>query len=460
MDLTLATQAYERGAEGSAESICKNLYPARKEATDGRAVELRTTPGLEPFVTLSGNVRGYIATDGLFDGDIFAVAGAKFVRITSAGVVTELGAVPLTGNVTMAASRIEIAVCVAPKMYIYDGSTFAEVTDEDLPNVTSVDYINQRFIVSDDADRPYWTDLLDGSAVDGLNFLTAEAHPDKLVRVLSDGESFYAMGTRTIERIGAVSNPSSASAAFARIGSGVIKVGLAGIHAATVDVSTKIVGFVGSDRVIYITQGYDPQPISSTFINDELAKATDEELSAARCFAYSEGGDTHFVTSVPNVGTFVFLKSLGQWHTRSTGVASTWRADMHQNAWGQNYVASSSGAIIYRLSRDVLTDAGEVITREFTASSPVRSINEIRDVTVDAYADRDAKISMRKRKRGSKRQWGPWIDRSLQSPDNLCAALFRRLGKTFPPEEVFHFRVTDECGLVVTGVRANDGVAK
>lgn len=459
MDLNLATNAYEKGADGSAESVCRNLFPVRKDPTDGRSVELQTTPGLEAFVSLSGLVRGWIATDGLLDGDIFAVAGSNFVRITSAGVVSTIGTVPASGDVTMAASRIEIAICVAPYLYIYDGTTLARVTDADLPNVTSVDYINQRFVVSDDGDRFYWTDILDGSSVEGLNFATAEGHPDKIIRVLSDSESFYAMGTRTIERIGAVSNPSSASAAFARIGSGVIKMGLAGIHAAAVDVSTKIVGFIGSDRAIYITQGYDPQPISTPYINERLADATDAELAASRCYAYSEDGETHFVVTVPNIGTFVYIKSIGQWHTRTTG-ANAWRANMHVRAWGRNYAADSSGSVIYRLGRDVLTDAGAAITREFTASSPVRVINEIRDVTVDAYADRDAKISMRRLKRGSKRDFGPWIDRSLQSPDRLCAAAYRRLGKTFPPEEVFHFRVTDECALIVTGVRANDGIAK
>lgn len=460
MDLRLADQSYEEGADGSAEIVCLNMFPIAKPDTDGRGFELRSGPGLEKFCDVGGVVRGLIATDGLFNGDIFVVAGDKLKRVNSDGDVSEVGDLPVSGQVTMAATRTELAICVAPYLYVFDGTTLTQVTDPDLPDVYSVAYLNQRFILSDENDRIYWTDLLDGSSIDGLNFLTAESHPDKLVRVFTDGESIYACGDVSTELIGAVTNPSSASAAFARLGSGVLKSGLIGLHAIAVDIDSKTTAFVGHNRVIYISNGYQLRPISTPFINRLLADASLSDLQSIRCFTFTEEGETFFVVSIPNNATFAFVKSLQKWVQLQTHEQNTWRVNQHVYAFGTDYGASDGDTKLWRISPLIRTDAGEPIEQSFSAVAPVRGNNAVADITIDGFADRDCLISMRKRKPGRPREWGSYVDRAMQSPDEDCKALWRRLGKTFPPEEVFQFRVTDEAYLTITGVRANDGFVR
>ena len=456
MDIQLADQAYVQGADGGAEIICKNMYPVRSPSYDGRGFELLSCAGLNEFTSVTGNVRGLIAQDGLFNGDIFLVEDSNVCRVTSTGVKTIIGTVPLTGDVTMAASRIELAICVAPNLYTCDGTTITQVTDVDLPtSVTSVAYINQRFAITNDEDRLYWSALLDGSSWDGLNFLTAESSPDALVRVVSDGERLYAMGTTTTEHIGAVTNPSSASGAFARVGSGVIKSGLAGKHAVAIDVDSKAMGFVGHNRIVYVTTGYEVQEISTPFINAELDKASDANIAATRCFAYSEQGDTFFIVNVPSIGTFAYSKKLNKWHMRDTLSETNWRAELHVLAWGKNYVADTGSRKIWEMSRDILTDDGLEISKEFSGFIPVRQNGSFGELVLDAFASDDCKVGMRFSDNG--REWSSYVDRDVTSPDMDCVTVWRRLGKSTPPKRVFWFRITDEAKIVVRGLRVNDG---
>lgn len=456
MDLRLADQAYQTGTDGGAEIVCKNMFAAPTPSVDGRGYELLSVPGLEEFVDLEDSIRDWIAVEGLFGGDIFAVAANRLVRIDRAGTITDLGTLPFTGTVTMAATRIELAICVAPNLYIYDGTTLTQNTDPDLPNVYSVTELNQRFIVTDENDRSYWTNLLDGGSVDGLDFFTAESHPDKLVRSFSDGEKFYNMGSVSTETMGAVTNPSSSSNAFARLGSGVIKSGLAGVHAVAVDVNSLTVVFLGNERIVYATQGYEPQAISTPYIERRLHKASSDAIAATRIFAYSDEGENFFVMNVPNIGTFVYGKRLQKWHTRETFGKTNWRANMCVQAFGEDYVASAGENKIWRMSRSIANDAGKPISREFSASIAIRGINSVSEIMLDGYADRNCAVSMRRRLPGKKRLYSGYVDRFMQSPDREYSATWRRLGKTLPPEEIFNFRITDDACVTISGARAND----
>lgn len=458
MDLRLADQSYEQGVDGGAHIVCKNMFAIPKPDTDGTAFKLVSCPGLSEFVDMGANVRGVITTPGLFGGDMVVVAGTKVYRVTSAGVKTEIGTVPASGQVTLAASRVEVAICVAPYLYTSDGATTTKVTDGDLPDVYSVTYIAQRFVMSDVNDRQYWTDLLDGDSIQGTSFFTAESHPDKLIRVLSDGEKYYAMGVASIEAMGIVTNPATDANAFARLGSGVIKTGLAGIHAAALDPSTKTLAFLSNERVVYVTQGYDPTPISTPYIDEVLAKADATDISNTRCFAYTERGETFFAMTVPNVATFVFGKRLQKWHVRETFGSSTWRVNQYTSAFGKDYVASSDANKIWHLDADTRTDDGAVIQQEFSAGAAVRTVNAISDIVVDGYAQEACSITMRKRKPGKKRIYSSRVERNMQSPDQSCVPEWRRVGKTFPPEEVFEFQITDPVAVVITGVRANTAI--
>ena len=457
MDLYLADQAYEIGKDGGPEIVCHNMYAQPKPPVDGRGYELLSTPGLSAFATLSSNVRGMYSETGLFGGDIFAVVGPNVVRINEAGVVRILGIVASSGNVTIASTRVEIAIAVEPHLYICDGESITQVTDEDLPNVTSVTYLNQRFIISDDNDRSYWSDLLDGGSFDGLNFRTAESKPDSIIRVMSDGERYFEMGEESIEVVGSVTNPTSGSDAFARLGGGSLPVGIVGPYAACVDLDSKALGFVGHNRVIYITTGYDLTPISTPFINEQLEAASRIDIEKTRCFVYQQSGTTHFVVNVPNTGTFVFVKQGGKWHTRGSQDGN-WRADTYVYAFGKHYVANHDSNIIWLMSRATKTDNGHAISRKFSASLPARSVGAFGSLALDAFADVDTKVSMRFTDNG--RDWSSWVDRDLTSPDFNALTTWRRLGKAMPPQRIFEFRVTDNAILRVQGVRMNDAAVR
>jgi hypothetical protein len=456
MDLELAVEAYRQGAEGGPESICLNMYPEQIPSEDGRSYELKQIGGLSLFVDLGAAVRGWLALTDLFNGDIFAVAGTNVFRINSAGVATNIGTVPATGNVTIDATRIELGICVAPNLYTTDGATVTQVTDIDLPtNLTSVTAINQRFLVSTSADQYHWSELLAGGTWAALDFATAEAMPDNLIRVYSDGDRVHAFGGQSTEVIGAVTNPTSSSNAFSRLGGAVIRLGLAGIHAVATDIESKAVAFVANTRVIYATNGYQAQPISTPYIDGLMRDATATQMAGIRLYAYSEGGHSFLIVNIPDVGTFGFEKKLGKYHQRQTFGFTNWRGNMYVRAFGKHYVADEGDTKIWLLSDANLNDAGLKISREFTANAPVRSIVSLSELVLDCYTDRDAVVSMRYSDDG--RNYTSFVDRNITSPDSIASTSWRRMRGTKPPRRVFHFRATDDCPLVVRGARINDG---
>jgi hypothetical protein len=133
---------------------------------------------------------------------------------------------------------------------------------------------------------------------------------------------------------------------------------------------------------------------------------------------------------------------------------------MHTRAFGGHYVARAGQNFIYRMNPNVFTDATTTITRRFTASLPLRASMPVRDVSLDGYAQGECNIEMRRPREGQLREYGPYVARSMQSPDQPARPTWRRFGKGLSPELRFEFRITDDVGFRIDGVRVNDGVRR
>lgn len=463
-DLTLAAESFQEGVSGGVESIAQNVHIRPTPDQDGRVYEIEPVEGLDQSVSYSDNIRAIFAERDLFDGDLFTITGTSLIRFANAtsGSISKPsgpdGTVAATGDVTIAATRTEMAICVAPNLYIYDGSSTTQVTDPDLPNVTSVTAINQRFIISTDDDKYYWSDLLDGSSWDALNFATAEGAPDKIIRVFSDGQRVYAFGSVSTEVIGANTNPPTASEAFSRLGGGVLPKGIAGVHAVAMDQESQLVVFMGDNRVIYATNGYDLSPLSNVYMDSVFEAAAADDIAATRMYSYANDGRVLLVVNVPNVGTFVYNKSVQKWTRRTTQGQTNFRGNMYANVNTQHYVADENGTDIYVMDKAYTDDAGAIISKEFTASIPVRGRGNMRRLVLDAWSDCASKVSMRWTDDG--RRWTDWVDRDLRSPDTDGTTEWRKMGKARSPKRIFHFRITDACRFKVRGARINEGVER
>lgn len=129
---------------------------------------------------------------------------------------------------------------------------------------------------------------------------------------------------------------------------------------------------------------------------------------------------------------------------------------MHVRAFGKNYVAERGAGVLWNINRNILTDGGGLISREFSAMLPVRSNQHISELVLDAFTEtRGVKISMRQSDNG--REWSSFVDREMTNPDYEAVSVWRRLGKSRPPKRLFHFRITDPCAFSINGARVNDG---
>ncbi|PCI53877.1 MAG: hypothetical protein COB36_11605 [Alphaproteobacteria bacterium] len=459
MDLQLSVEAYDRSTTGGALEILQNMYSEQQPETDGRGHTLLSGPGITAYRNgyLGGNVRGFLAKDGLFDGDIFSVHGTNVYRTDSAGVQTLLGSVPASGLVTIAASRNEVLVCVDPGLYSYNGVDFIPVV---LPGfgVSSIAYIAQRFVGSSNSiDRWYWSDLLDGRTWDGLNFKTAEGEADKAVRVYTTPQYVVVFGTESTEVYGLNANPRTPADTFYRISTGAMAHGL--LAPLSVAKEGAFIFWLSNKKNIFVASGFRPNKISTPYEQDLLDSLTDAELAGALGYSYTQRGHTFFVFTVPNKFTLTYDLGNQKWQIRKTLGGLSWRAELGIKAFGKVIAANTNSADLFEIDLDAKTDLGVPIVQEFTVSIPVRAPLVLEDLTIDMWSDTAGFMAMKFTQTGGRGAWTSFVDARMSAPSyEDTQVMWRDLGTARAPERIQRFRISDPANVMVRGARANDGI--
>ncbi|MCF1193583.1 packaged DNA stabilization protein gp10, partial [Mangrovimonas sp. AS39] len=86
-----------------------------------------------------------------------------------------IGGVTGDGPARFAASSTQLVVVSGGLAYVYDGATFTQISDPDLPLVSDVTTLAGRFIFTQqNSDVFYWSAVNDATDIDGLAFATAE----------------------------------------------------------------------------------------------------------------------------------------------------------------------------------------------------------------------------------------------------------------------------------------------
>ena len=181
-----------------------NCYvePAAKDGSRGPSVKM--CPGATEFVdTEAGGVRGQLEVDGV----LYSVMDGAVFKIDSSGTKTNIGAIPGRGPVMMVrnqADPVQIGIINNQnRYYVIENDTISIVSLTGLPDFISVTSLNQRFIFAAANGQMFQTGLVDAKSIGGLDFATAEADPDGLVRTIAFNGKLYAMGERTTEVWGA-----------------------------------------------------------------------------------------------------------------------------------------------------------------------------------------------------------------------------------------------------------------
>lgn len=433
----------------SVESLT-NMQP---EVTYGgrSQVALVSSPGLSQFSEASnpGIGRGIIEVRGT----AYAVIGSYLYRINSDGTATEVGSVFGSGAVEMSSSGTEIHIAASASGYIYniDTATMTTITDADYPNGKTSAFLNGRFITDDPtpgvSGRFYYSDLLDASVWDPLNFDTAERKSDDALAVWSYGESLIIFGTRSVEFWQGVAD------GFLPVPGALLPIGLGARY--SVAEAAGSVFFLDNEGQVREMRGYQTAIVSTPAVNALIAADSDAEATA---YVFEGRTVYEISTSAATIcydATTSALIGKPVWFKRSTNDG---RHKLKGTcfAYGKVLTLGYDDGKVYELTRDAMPDV-----REFTVQVPVDDdarrwlildeVELIGRTGTGAIPDVDPKVMLRvSRDNGYTYGEEKWAGLGTVGQYDKRVR-WRRFGRA--QQMAMKFRMTDQYDWTVTGVR-------
>lgn len=345
-----------------------NFYPTFADSgTPKVPVYNAHTPGLNPWVVLSaGPVRAIFFEDGR----CFAVGGNTFFEVFGSQNFVSRGSVAVDGYAatisTNGTAGHQLFVTSGGHGYIFDliANVLTEITDPDfiLPTAMGV-FVDGYFVSLVRGTRKFQlSDLEDGTSWSGLDVAEVSQSSDNLISMTVHRRELWLAGSKTTEiwaDIGANNFP------FAPIPGAMLWEGTMGLSCtAELDNSLFWVGQnTNGSRVVYKSEGYAPQRISTTAIEQYLSQAprTDDIVT----YTYQEEGHAFFVILVPTLPTTLVYDVAGpermKWHERADwdDRLARWTphpARCHALAFGRHLVGDRRSPAIYEMSLNFNTD--------------------------------------------------------------------------------------------------------
>jgi hypothetical protein len=264
----------------------------------------------------------------------------------------------------MADNGIQLFVACNPSAFIYNANTgvFAQVTDPDFPGAVTVGYLDSYFVFNEPNSQRVWvTSLLDGTAIDPLDFASAEGNPDNIVSLMVDHREVWLFGNNTVE---VWYNAGLADFPLARIEGAFMETGcLAPYSVAKLD---NAVFWLGSDArgngIVYRNQGYNAQRVSTHAIEWQIQQYG--VLNDAIGYSYQQDGHSFYVLTFPTAqATWVFDVATGAWHERAywDGVQyRRHRSNCQANFVGQVLVGDWENGRVYAFDLEVYQDNNDL----------------------------------------------------------------------------------------------------
>lgn len=342
-----------------------NLYVELQQDAEKNVLAMYPTPGLSTFVNF-----GATPVRGLYEkGEaLFAVHKNTFYSVSNDGVTTARGTlVTFSGRVNMSDNGTQIIIVDGSNGYIYNTSTlvFTQITDVDFPGADTVDFLNGRFIVNKpNSGQFYISKLYDGLVWDALDFATAEANPDNLVRVIVDTGQLILFGEKTTEfwgDSGAVDFPLSI------VGGAAIEWGLASRWSLTKFMGGLI--FLRKNRLgqaqVALQTGSSSEAVSNAELDSVFSGYS--VVSDATGFAYMLSGHPFYQINFPTANASWLYDGLSKAWSQLQSDTGRHRAEIHSQLLNKSYVSDYSIGKLYQFKDGIFSDDGAPIVREFTS---------------------------------------------------------------------------------------------
>jgi len=307
--------SYVARSVNAADNRLVNMYPEMVPEGGKEPAFLNRCPGLKLEVTVgTGPVRG-LWTLG---NNLYVVSGGRLYKVSSSYTVTNLGAVSGTGPVSMADNGTQLFVACNGPSYIYNASTgvFGQITDPDFPGAVNVSYLDTYFVFNEPNSQKIWvTELLDGTAIDPLDFASAEGAPDGVVGVIADHRELWVFGTNSVE---VWYNSGNSDFPLSRIQGAFNELGCAAPY--SIAKMDNGLFWLGKDArgqgMVYRANGYTGQRISTHAVEWQIQQYGN--LSDAIGYTYQQDGHSFYVLVFPSADTtWVYDVATQAWHERA-----------------------------------------------------------------------------------------------------------------------------------------------
>lgn len=441
-----------------------NLYPESNPPDASAPTTFYGTPGrrLHSVIPGSGGVRGLFESS---NGDLYGTRGADLCRYVG-GVWTPTAALASSSGPVYAADNGISAVFVdgtttAPTVLLADHST-SVMSGDGWYGADFIEFLNGFFIFNKPDTQQFTISGAYSTALDPLDFASAEAIPDDIVRPVKDHNDIIFFGTKSTE----VYSSSPGEFPFSSISGATMEVGCAAAHSpCRMDNSVFWLGAdERGDAMVWRMQGYQPQRVSTHALEEEMrGYAT---ISDAQGFSYQQAGHSFYQLTFPSAGkTWCYDAATTQWGERAyrtpTNLLTRVRDNCHVFHERKHLVGDWENGNIYELDLDTYTDNGEPIERiksfQHMSADGVRQF--FTRLTLDMQAgvgndsEPDPQVSMRYSDDGGY-TWSTLLTRPLgKIGEFLNKPQFDRLGSG--RDRIFEVSTAAACKIVLQGAFLN-----
>lgn len=312
----------------------------------------RRAPGLSVFATPDPARSGFRGQILVVD-KLYVAYSERLVYADLDGVVTDIATLPGSEPVTAARNNRTptpqiVFVVPGTGAYSVDTTTVTQITDPDLPPPASVCFLDGYFFFAIPDGRCFASGLND-ITINALDFTTAEAKPDQLVRGIVYNQELFLVGRTSIEVYANQANPTGFP--FGRVAIIPRGVGYGGPRAMTGFEDGFDMGllWVGDDGHVHRLEGYAERVISPPDLAANLLEHVADKTTIEMQSFMSAG---HAFSSVSAPGfTWVYDWTTDAWHERASYNLFRWRGTGNTvSAFGKWLIGDSESNAVLAIS--------------------------------------------------------------------------------------------------------------
>ena len=353
--------SYVARSVNAADSRMVNLFAEGIPEGGKEAAFLNRAPGLRLLATVGdGPIRG-LWRMGNYG---YVVSGKELYRLNPDWTSLYIGNLSGTGPVSIADNGTQMFIACNGPSFIYNSTTeeFAQIADADFPGAVTVGYLDGYFVFNEPQSQRVWvTSLLDGTAIDPLEFASAEGSPDQLVAAIVDHREAWLFGTNSIE---VWYDAGSADFPLQRIQGAFNEIGLAAAY--SVAKLDNGLFWLGSDSrgqgIVYRSNGYTGKRISTHAVEWQIQQYGD--ISDAIGYTYQQDGHAFYVLVFPSEDTtWVYDVSTELWHERAgfyEGQFVRHRGNCQMAYNGEVVIGDFENSNVYAFDLNVYADNGSI----------------------------------------------------------------------------------------------------